>query len=34
MPQPCSTTPSPPTIGLGDSFVGGFIAALRRGRAV
>ncbi|MDF2443399.1 MAG: hypothetical protein JWR01_1602 [Subtercola sp.] len=26
--------PSPTTIGLGDSFVGGFIAALRRGRAV
>ncbi|WP_233188921.1 ADP-dependent glucokinase/phosphofructokinase [Subtercola sp. Z020] len=25
---------SPTTIGLGDSFVGGFIAALRRGRAV
>lgn len=26
--------PSPTTIGLGDSFVGGFIAAVRRGRAV
>ncbi|RFA23714.1 hypothetical protein B7R25_01520 [Subtercola boreus] len=26
--------PAPTTIGLGDSFVGGFIAALRRGRAV
>ncbi|MEA9985929.1 ADP-dependent glucokinase/phosphofructokinase [Subtercola sp. RTI3] len=26
--------PTPTTIGLGDSFVGGFIAALRRGRAL